>query len=31
MDKDNNIIGGMAETWDVSEDGLTYTFHLREA
>ena len=30
MDKDNNIIGGMAETWDVSEDGLTYTFHLRE-
>ena len=30
MDKDNNIIGEMAETWDVSEDGLTYTFHLRE-
>jgi oligopeptide transport system substrate-binding protein len=23
------IIGGMAETWDISEDGLTYTFHLR--
>lgn len=21
---------GMAESWDVSEDGLTYTFHLRE-
>lgn len=21
---------GLAETWDVSEDGLTYTFHLRE-
>ena len=30
FDKDNNIIGGMAETWDVSEDGLTYTFHLRD-
>ena len=30
FDKDNKIIGGMAETWDVSEDGLTYTFHLRE-
>lgn len=30
MDKDNNVIGGMAETWEVSEDGLTYTFHLRE-
>ena len=30
FDKDNNIIGGMAETWEVSEDGLTYTFHLRE-
>ena len=30
MDKDNNIIGGMAETWEVSEDGLTYTFHLRD-
>jgi len=22
---------GMAESWDVSEDGLTYTFHLRDA
>lgn len=22
---------GIAETWDISEDGLTYTFHLREA
>ena len=30
IDKDNNIIGGMAETWEVSEDGLTYTFHLRD-
>ena len=30
IDKDNNVIGGMAETWEVSEDGLTYTFHLRD-
>ena len=22
FDKDNNIIGGMAETWEVSDDGL---------
>ncbi len=22
---------GMADTWDISEDGLTYTFHLRDA
>lgn len=30
MDKDNNIIPGLAESYDVSDDGLTYTFHLRE-
>lgn len=30
FDKDNNIIPGQAETYDVSDDGLTYTFHLRE-
>ena len=29
-DKDNNIIPGVAESWDISEDGLTYTFHIRE-
>lgn len=23
-------VGGQAESWDVSEDGLTYTFHLRD-
>ncbi len=26
-----NVVAGMAETWDISEDGLTYTFHLRDA
>lgn len=25
-----SLEGGLAETWDVSEDSLTYTFHLRE-
>ena len=29
-DKDNNIIPGVAERWDISEDGLTYTFYIRE-
>lgn len=24
------IIPGLAESWDISEDGLTYTFHLRQ-
>lgn len=24
------IEGALAESWDVSEDGLTYTFHLRD-
>lgn len=24
------IVGEIAESWDVSEDGLTYTFHLRD-
>lgn len=29
--EDNTEIeAGLAETWDVSEDGLTYTFHLRD-
>ncbi|TWT88294.1 Periplasmic oligopeptide-binding protein precursor [Pseudobythopirellula maris] len=28
--KDNTPQPGVAERWDVSEDGLTYTFHLRE-
>lgn len=24
------LVPGLAESWDISEDGLTYTFHLRE-
>lgn len=27
---DGAVIPGAAKSWDVSEDGLTYTFHLRE-
>lgn len=29
FDKDLNPVSDLAETWDVSEDGLTYTFMLR--
>lgn len=29
FDKDNNVVGGLAEKWETSEDGLTWTFHLR--
>lgn len=29
-DKDNNLVGGNAESWTISEDGLTYTFTLRD-
>ena len=28
--EDGNIAPGQAEKWEVSEDGLTYTFHLRD-
>lgn len=28
-DKNNDIIPGVAESWDISEDGLTYTFYIR--
>ena len=30
LDADGNAIPAIAETYDLSEDGLTYTFHLRE-
>ena len=30
FDKDNNIVPGLAESYDVSDDGLTWTFHLRD-
>ena len=28
---EGGIEPGVAETWDISDDGLTYTFHLRES
>lgn len=30
VDQDNNLAAGQAETWETSEDGLTWTFHLRD-
>lgn len=30
-DKETKIQPGMAKTWDISPDGKTYTFHLRDA
>lgn len=30
IDQDGNIAPGQAETWETSEDGLTWTFHLRD-
>ncbi|MBD1380503.1 ABC transporter substrate-binding protein [Metabacillus arenae] len=29
-DQDTTLNPGLAEKWDISEDGLTYTFHLRQ-
>lgn len=29
-DRNNNIIGGAAESWDISEDGLSMTFYIRD-
>lgn len=29
IDREGNVIPGLAERWEVSDDGLTYTFHLR--
>ena len=31
MDKDGKIVPALAESYDVSDDGLIYTFHLRDA
>ena len=28
--ENSEIVGSLAETWDVSPDGMTYTFHLRD-
>ncbi len=30
FDENNAIVPGQAESWEVSDDGLTYTFHLRD-
>lgn len=30
MDHDGNAVPAIASSWDISDDGLTYTFHLRE-
>ncbi len=29
-DKDGNVVPGIAEKWEISEDGKVYTFHLRD-
>ncbi len=31
LDDKNQVIPGIAESWDISDDQLTYTFHLRDA
>lgn len=30
VDEDGKLAPGQAKTWDISEDGLTWTFHLRD-
>ena len=30
LDEKNSAVPGVAKSWDVSKDGLTYTFHLRD-
>jgi peptide/nickel transport system substrate-binding protein len=29
-ERDDEFVGQLADSWDVSDDGLTYTFHIRE-
>ncbi len=29
-DENNELVGLLAESWDISEDGMLYTFHMRE-
>ncbi len=29
-DKNNNVVGGVAESWEISEDGLSIIFNLRD-
>jgi len=31
VDSQGNTVGGIAQNWDISPDGITYTFHLRDA
>ena len=31
LDENDKAIPGVAESWDISEDGLKYTFHLRDS
>lgn len=31
LDKDGQAVPGMASSWEISQDGKTYTFHLRDA
>ena len=30
IDDDNNVVGALAESWEISDDGTEYIFHLRE-
>ena len=30
IDDDNNVVGALAEDWEISEDGTEYIFHLRQ-
>lgn len=30
FDQNNDVVAGCAESWETSEDGLTWTFHLRD-